>query len=61
MLLNDGATTAPSVMGELMRERFEGDRRLRQTESVWVPDPGPLGGGHWETVEVIDAGPAPRP
>jgi hypothetical protein len=59
MLLADGATTQPSVMGELMRERFEGDRRIRQTETVWVADGGPLGNGHWETIEVIDVGPAP--
>jgi hypothetical protein len=58
MLLNDGAVAAPSVMGELMRERFEGDRQIRQIEERWVPD-GSLDRGHWETVEVIDVGPAP--
>jgi hypothetical protein len=57
MLLADGATTAPSVAGDLTRERFDGDRRIRQVESRWVPSPGPFGDG--ETIEVIDVGPAP--
>jgi hypothetical protein len=60
MLLADGATTAPSVAGELARERFEGeDRRIRQVESRWVPGSGPFDTGHWEEVEVTDVGPAP--
>jgi hypothetical protein len=59
MLLADGATTAPSVMGDLMRQRFEGDRHIKQTESVWVPGSGPYDSGHWEVVEEVDAGPAP--
>jgi hypothetical protein len=58
MLAADGAVTRPSVAGELVRDRFERDRSIRQTESVWVPD-GSLDGGRWETVEVIDVGPAP--
>jgi hypothetical protein len=60
MLAADGAVTAPSVMGELMRDRFEGDRRIRQVESRWVESSGRFGdAGHWEEVEVIDVGPAP--
>lgn len=59
MLLADGATTAPSVAGELTRERFEGDRRIVQTESRWVPGTGAFSDGHWEVIEVIDVGPAP--
>jgi hypothetical protein len=59
MLLADGATTAPSVVGDLMRQRFEGDRSIRQVESRWVPGSGPFGDGHWEEIEVIDVGPAP--
>ena len=60
MLLADGATTQPSVAGELTRDRFEGDRHIKQTESVWVPGPGsPFGNGHWEIVEEFDVGPAP--
>lgn len=58
MLAADGAVTRPSVAGDLLRQRFEGDRRITQTESRWVPD-GSLDGGHWEIVEVIDVGPAP--
>jgi hypothetical protein len=58
MLLADGAITQPSVAGELMRERFDGDRRIRQTESVWVDGSGPFNPGHWEEIEVIDVGPA---
>jgi hypothetical protein len=59
MLLADGATVAPSVAGDLIRGQFEGDRRIRQVEEVWVPGSGPFGNGHWETIEVIDVGPAP--
>lgn len=60
MLLANGAVTAPSVMGELVRERFEGeDRRIGQREEIWVPGSSPFDAGHWETVEVIDVGPAP--
>lgn len=58
MLIADGATTQPTVMGELMRERFDGDRNIRQVEERWVPD-GSLDRGHWETIEVLDVGPAP--
>ena len=59
MLEADGATTQPTVFGDLIRQQFEGDRRIRQTESVWVPDPGGFpGAGHWEVVEETDAGPA---
>jgi hypothetical protein len=59
MMLRDGATTAPSVMGELLRERFEGDRQIAQKEEIWIPGRGPLDTGHWETIEVVDVGPAP--
>ena len=59
MLAADGAVTAPSVAGELTRERFEGDRRIRQTESQWVPSGRFPGDGHWEIIEEFNVGPAP--
>jgi hypothetical protein len=60
MLIRDGAVTQPTVMGDLLRQRFEDeDRRIRQVESVWVPSGRFPGEGRWEEIEVIDAGTPP--
>lgn len=56
MLAADGAVTAPSVRGELVRDQLEAGASAgppcTRVERWVEPAPGSLQPGHWELVEV---------